>query len=70
MKLLHVRDHINAARLRTRSIALAQGPLLAQSRRHHRRVRLVHNVKAALWASIEVATMAAIFAALCRACEG
>jgi len=70
MKLLHVRTHIEAARLRTRSIALAQGPMLAQSRRHHRAVRASHYVRAALAASIEVAAVVAIMAAVCRVFGG
>jgi hypothetical protein len=33
MQLLNVHPHLAAARMRTRSIALAQGPMLEQSRR-------------------------------------
>ena len=70
MNLLHIHTHIEAARLRTRSIAMAQGPLLSQSRRHHRAVRASHYVRAALAASIEVVAVAALLAALCRVFGG
>ena len=70
MPLLNAHPHIAAARLRTRSIALAQGPLLSQSRRHHRAVRRVHAVKAAAWVAIEVVTLTAVLAAACRVFGG
>ena len=70
MRLLNVHPHLAAARMRTRSIALAQGPMLEQSRRHHRAVRASHYVRAALAASIEVVAVAALLAALCRVFGG
>jgi hypothetical protein len=70
MPLLNAHPHLAAARLRTRSIALAQGPLLSQSRRHHRAVRRVHAAKAAAWFAIEVVAVAALLAALCRVFGG